>query len=147
MKDNVGTATGGPTDGVGVTPALITDGDAEGERAGLEDTTFRAEGVDRILGGVKLNRILELGYGNIRVFYESGCAGGCGVDVFDEGLCGGIKRRCRGRGSRAAPAMASRRGHGLGEWKVGESRAKRRHRGVERTPNPRTAFARQGAIP
>ena len=58
MKDNVGTATGGPTDGFGVTPALITDGDAEGERAGLEDTTFRAEGVDRILGGVKLNRIL-----------------------------------------------------------------------------------------
>ena len=47
MKNNVGITTGGPTDGFGVTPALMTDGDVEGERAGLQDTTFRAKGVDR----------------------------------------------------------------------------------------------------
>ena len=88
----------------------------------MEDTTFRAKDVNRILGGVRLHLIQPVGYSAIGVLNESGGAGGTGDGFL----------------ARAWTRVG---------WEVSESQADLRLEEFERTPNPPAAFARQGTIP
>ena len=59
MEDHLRAAEGGPANGLGIAPAFVANGDAEGQRAGLEDATLGAGRVAGLFGGVELDLVLK----------------------------------------------------------------------------------------
>lgn len=72
VKNDVGAAAGGPTNGFRVTPAFVADGDAEGEGPGVEQLACGAGRIGGLFGGVELHLILEAGAGAIGI-HDKGC--------------------------------------------------------------------------
>ena len=72
MKHELRAVANGPSNGLGITPALVTDRDAERERSDLEHATSRARRVHAVLARIELDLVLEAHARASRIDHEHG---------------------------------------------------------------------------
>jgi hypothetical protein len=96
VEDDLGAVADGPANGLGIAPAFMADGDAEGEVSGAENVPGLAGGVGVLFLGGELDFVLEAGDGAVAMDDEDGGAEGVVHETFgskdngDVGAAGGV---------------------------------------------------------